>query len=81
MAQLEDPHLGAEYILAIQEVDVVDIMDKSNGDALSKGVVLALGVWLPTHVAARASNHLEMKNLESVTAAFVVANIPIWLFW
>ncbi|KAJ7364486.1 hypothetical protein DFH08DRAFT_798823 [Mycena albidolilacea] len=43
--QLEDSDLGPEFLKAIWSVDAEDIKDKSKGDALSKGVALAQGLW------------------------------------
>ncbi|KAJ7903367.1 hypothetical protein B0H14DRAFT_938979 [Mycena olivaceomarginata] len=42
---LDDPVVGPECLAAIRDVDVQDIMDKSKGDAFSKGLALAQGLW------------------------------------
>ncbi|KAJ7879430.1 hypothetical protein B0H13DRAFT_2051239 [Mycena leptocephala] len=73
--------LGREHILAIQNVDEEDIMDKSKGDVLSKGVALAQGLWFTAQWLARAVQHLPVTELEVATMAFAVVNIFIWILW
>ncbi|KAJ7908619.1 hypothetical protein B0H13DRAFT_2016424, partial [Mycena leptocephala] len=73
--------LGREYILAIQNVDEEDIMDKSKGDVLSKGVALAQGLWFTAQWLARVVQHLPVTELEVATMAFAVVNIFIWILW
>ncbi|KAJ7450795.1 hypothetical protein FB451DRAFT_1285150 [Mycena latifolia] len=63
--QLDDPLLGPGYLSDIHKIKVSDIMDKSKGDALSKGVALAQGLWFTT----------------VATLAFAVVNVFTWLFW
>ncbi|KAJ7865613.1 hypothetical protein B0H14DRAFT_2347869 [Mycena olivaceomarginata] len=57
--QLEDSDLGPEFLKAIRSVDAEDIKDKSKGDALSKGVALAQGLWFTTQCLARMHQHLH----------------------
>jgi len=79
--QLDDPPLGPEFLTAIRDVDVEDIMDKSKGDALSKGLALAQGLWFTTQCLARVHQHLAVTQLEVATLAFAVVNVFIWLLW
>jgi len=79
--QLEDPLLGPDFLAAIQDVDAEDIMDKSKGDALSKGLALVQGLWFTTQCLARVHQHLEITALEVATLAFAVVNVFIWLLW
>ncbi|KAF8217262.1 hypothetical protein K438DRAFT_1658734 [Mycena galopus ATCC 62051] len=79
--QLRDPTLGPEFQETIKAVNVEDIMDKSKGDALSKGVALAQGLWFITQCVARVHQHLAMTELEVATLGFAVMNIFIWLLW
>ncbi|KAJ6570914.1 hypothetical protein DFH09DRAFT_982308 [Mycena vulgaris] len=79
--QLEDPVLGPEYLLAIQKIKVADIMDKSKGDALSKGAALAQGLWFTAHALARVSQRLLVTKLEIATLAFVGMHFLTWLLW
>ncbi|KAJ7704545.1 hypothetical protein B0H17DRAFT_13449, partial [Mycena rosella] len=79
--QIEDSLLGPEYLSAITKIDTEDIMDKSNGDALSKGVALVQGLWFTVQCLARFSQHLPVTELEVTTLAFAVVNIFIWLLW
>jgi hypothetical protein len=56
-------------------------MDKSKGDALSKGLTLAQGLWFTTQCLARVHQHLAVTELEVATLAFAVVNVFIWLLW
>ncbi|KAJ7700388.1 hypothetical protein B0H17DRAFT_1128804 [Mycena rosella] len=79
--QLEDPHLGSEYLSAICKVKAADITDKSKGDALSKAVALTQGLWFTTQCLARVHQHLPVTELEVATLAFAVVNVFVWLLW
>ncbi|KAF7356065.1 hypothetical protein MVEN_00936300 [Mycena venus] len=79
--QLEDSDLGPEFLKAIRNVNAEDIKDKSMGDALSKGVALAQGIWFITQCLARVHQHLVVTELEVATLAFAVVNVFIWLLW
>ncbi|KAF7370048.1 hypothetical protein MSAN_00634800 [Mycena sanguinolenta] len=79
--QLQDPALGWEFQEAIQNVNKEDIMDKSKGDALSKGVALLQGLWFILQCIARVHQHLAVTPLEVATLAFAVLNVFIWLLW
>jgi hypothetical protein len=79
--QLAGPDLGPEFLTGIKNVDVEDIMDKSKGDALSKGLALVQGLWFTTQCLARVHQHLAVTELEIATLAFAVVNISIWLLW
>jgi hypothetical protein len=79
--QLIHPDLGPEYISAIRGVEEEDIMDKSEGDALFKGVALAQGLWFTAQCLARVSQRLPITELEVATLAFAVVNVFMWLLW
>jgi hypothetical protein len=81
LEQLEDPLLGPEYISAIRAVKETDILDRSKGDALAKGVALVQGLWFATQCLARVSLRLPITILEVGTAAFAVLSIVLWLLW
>ncbi|KAJ7042258.1 hypothetical protein C8F04DRAFT_994027 [Mycena alexandri] len=71
----------SKYLSDIKKVKVSTIMDKSKGDALSKGVALAQGLWFTTQCLARWHQHLPITELEVATLAFAVVNIFIWSLW
>ncbi|KAJ7639471.1 hypothetical protein FB45DRAFT_905695 [Roridomyces roridus] len=75
--QLEDQ----EMLRAIQNIDAEDIMDKSKGDAFSKGVALVQGLWFTTQCLARVHQHLVVTQLEVATMAFAAMNIFTWILW
>ncbi|KAF7370001.1 hypothetical protein MSAN_00630100 [Mycena sanguinolenta] len=81
MVQLRDLDLGSELQKAIQNVNDKEIVDKSKGDALSKGVVLLQGLWFILQCLARAHQHLAITQLEVATLAFAIVNVFIWLLW
>jgi hypothetical protein len=67
--QVDDPDLGPEFLNGIQNIRVRDIADKSKGDALSKGVALAQGLWFTTQCLARLHQRLAITELEVATLA------------
>ncbi|KAF7370045.1 hypothetical protein MSAN_00634500 [Mycena sanguinolenta] len=79
--QLEDLALGPEFQKAIRNVNEEDIVDKSKGDALSKGVALLQGLWFTVQCLARVHQRLAVTQLEVATLAFAVVNVFIWLLW
>ncbi|KAJ7811854.1 hypothetical protein B0H13DRAFT_2383641 [Mycena leptocephala] len=79
--QLADPELGPEFLAGIRNVEAEDIMDKSKGDTLSKGLAVVQGLWFTTQCVARVHQHLAVTELEVATLAFAVVNVFIWLFW
>ncbi|KAJ6573413.1 hypothetical protein DFH09DRAFT_1151777 [Mycena vulgaris] len=80
LKQLEGP-FGAEYHADIRAVDTASIMDRSKGDALSKGVALMQSFWFIIQCFARLSQHLPLTEIEVVTLAFAVINIFTWILW
>ncbi|KAJ7466993.1 hypothetical protein FB451DRAFT_403168 [Mycena latifolia] len=78
MKQLQDL---PEYLDDIRDIDGEDIMDRSKGDALAKGVALAQGLWFVAQCLARVSQRLPVTELEVATLAFAVLNVFIWLLW
>ncbi|KAJ6544462.1 hypothetical protein B0H19DRAFT_857478, partial [Mycena capillaripes] len=79
--QLEDPPTGPKFLADIQNINAENIMDKSKGDALSKGLALAQGLWFITQCLARVHQHLAVTELEVATLAFGMVNIFIFLLW
>ncbi|KAJ7909684.1 hypothetical protein B0H13DRAFT_1523848, partial [Mycena leptocephala] len=81
MEQLEDPLLGPVYLADIRDIDTDNIMDRSKGDALSKGVALSQVLWFITQFMARMHQRLRITELEVATLGFAITSIFIWLFW
>ncbi|KAJ7442372.1 hypothetical protein B0H11DRAFT_1826687 [Mycena galericulata] len=79
--QLEEPLLGAQYLTDIRAIDVAFIMDRSKGDALSKGVALVQCFWFISQCVARVFQRLVVTELEVATLAFAVLNVFTWLLW
>ncbi|KAF8193842.1 hypothetical protein K438DRAFT_1719845 [Mycena galopus ATCC 62051] len=76
--QLRD---SVEFQEVIRNINTEDILDKSKGDALSKSVAVAQGLWFTTQCLARVHQCLAVTELEVATLAFAVVNIFIWLLW
>jgi hypothetical protein len=79
--QLDDSLVGPEFLATIRSIDAEDIMDKSKGDTLSKGLALAQGLWFCVQYFARIHKHLAVTQLEVATLAFAVVNVFIWVLW
>lgn len=58
-----------------------ELMDRSKGDVLSKGVALLQTVWFSTQYFTRLCYRLPLTELETVTLAFAVLNIATYLLW
>ncbi|KAJ7700352.1 hypothetical protein B0H17DRAFT_1128772 [Mycena rosella] len=80
-AQIEHPVLGPQYLASIRKIKKADIMDKSKGDALSKGVALVQGLWFTTQCLVRVFQRLPITELEITTLAFAVINIFTRVLW
>ncbi|KAJ7153871.1 hypothetical protein C8R43DRAFT_1235282 [Mycena crocata] len=78
--QLNTPH-GREYLAAIRDVKLADIVNGSKDDAVSKGVALAQGLWFITECLARVRQRLPITQLEVATLAFSVVTLFIRIFW
>ncbi|KAF7336768.1 hypothetical protein MVEN_02112000 [Mycena venus] len=68
------------HIPFIWEDDVEEIIDKSKGDALSKGLAIVRGLWFTVQCLARVHQHLAVTTGSS-DAAFAVVNAFIWVLW
>lgn len=88
--QLDDSIVGPQYIAAIQAVAEDDIMDRSKGDALSKGVALVQVLWFTAQCLVRffqPTDNLrrtlppKVTELEVATLAFAVVNTFVWVLW
>ncbi|KAJ3576384.1 hypothetical protein NP233_g481 [Leucocoprinus birnbaumii] len=58
-----------------------EIMDRSKGDVLSKGVALLQTAWFGMQYFTRVYNQLPLTELETVTLAFVVLNFVMYILW
>ncbi|KAJ7736662.1 hypothetical protein B0H16DRAFT_1425608 [Mycena metata] len=79
--QFKDPVLGPEYRADIRNTRREDIMDKSKGDGLSKGLALMQGLWFIVQIIARLAQRLPISELEVATLAFALVNIFTWILW
>ena len=77
--QLDDSLLGPQFVAAIWDVDVEDIMDESKCDVLSKGLALAQGLWFTVQCLACVHQHLAVTQLEVAMLAFAIVNVFIWV--
>ncbi|KAJ7136298.1 hypothetical protein C8R43DRAFT_612612 [Mycena crocata] len=65
----------------MRSIDASNLMDRSKGDAFSKGVALLQCVWFIAQWIARISQKLPLTELEVATVAFAVVNSLTWLLW
>lgn len=72
-----------EEYLQCGEIDITEneIQDKSNGDILSKGLVILQTTWFLLQCIARRVEHLPITELELVTLALAALNFMTYVFW
>ncbi|KEY74438.1 hypothetical protein S7711_04476 [Stachybotrys chartarum IBT 7711] len=58
-----------------------EIQDKSNSDALGKGLTLLQCVWFVMQSVARAIEHLPLAPIELFTLAFIMSTAMTYYFW
>ncbi|KAG6829154.1 hypothetical protein H0H87_012492 [Tephrocybe sp. NHM501043] len=58
-----------------------EIMDRSKGDALSKGFALVQTVWFIAQCVARGPQHLALTELEVTTLALAAINAMMYFCW
>ena len=58
-----------------------EIEDKSKGDPVTKALVVLQTTWFLMQCVARASQRLELTELELATAAFALLSIVIYALW
>jgi len=62
-------------------ISKAEILDKSKGDAVSKGVVILQTGWFVMQCIARGVQGLPITELELVTVAFAALSFVIYLLW
>ncbi|KAF7292516.1 hypothetical protein MKEN_01476000 [Mycena kentingensis (nom. inval.)] len=70
-----------KYSKSLKAIDEEEIVDRSKGDALSKGVALLQGLWFVFHCIARRLQNLPFTALEVTTVAFVAVNVSVYGLW
>lgn len=58
-----------------------DILDKSKGDSLTKGLVIVQTSWFILQLIARAAERLPVTELEITTLAFAILNCATYALW
>ncbi|RXW12285.1 hypothetical protein EST38_g13569 [Candolleomyces aberdarensis] len=58
-----------------------EILDRSKGDELSKGLVVIQTTWFIISCCARAIQRLTITNLEVITLAYAALNGMMYFFW
>ena len=73
-----DKHLRTGSI----NISKAEILDRSKGDMLSKGIVLVQTGWFILQLIARTIHHLPASELELVALAFAALNFATyWVWW
>lgn len=70
-----------EEIIQPSRIDEADILDRSKGDELSKGLVVIQTTWFIISCCARAIEKLTITNLEIITLAYAALNGMMYFFW
>jgi len=65
----------------IRQVDEKDIIDRSKGDALSKGLAVLQASWFVLQCIARASQKRAITELEIVTVGYAILNVVTYAVW
>ncbi|KAF7984874.1 hypothetical protein HWV62_10855 [Athelia sp. TMB] len=58
-----------------------ELVNQSNGDALSKGVAILQTLWFIMQCIARHTNHLPLTSLEVMTLAYTVITLAMYIVW
>jgi hypothetical protein len=72
---------GLEDHLRKDDITEEAIMDRSKGDALSKGIAILQTGWFILQCIARKTQGLPVTELEVVTLAFAVLNFAVYTLW
>ncbi|KAJ7584501.1 hypothetical protein C8J56DRAFT_1090228 [Mycena floridula] len=72
---------AADYIRDIRALSIEDIMDRSKGDALSKGIALLQCLWFVVQCTARLAQQLPITQLEIATLAYTSVNVFTSILW
>lgn len=72
---------GLEDYLQKDDITGEAIMDRSKGDALSKGIAILQTGWFILQCIARKIQGLPVTELEVVTLAFAALNFAVYAFW
>ncbi|KAK0200581.1 hypothetical protein DFS33DRAFT_1508887 [Desarmillaria ectypa] len=73
----ERPITTADFFVPKAE----ELMDKSKGDALSKGISLLQTTWFVVHYISRITLPLPRTQLETATLAFALLNFCNYILW
>lgn len=65
----------------VREVPYNEILDRSKGDEITKGLAMLQTMWFIVQCIARRVQHLPLTELEVVTLAFGFTNIIIYIIW
>ncbi|KFA66677.1 hypothetical protein S40285_09197 [Stachybotrys chlorohalonatus IBT 40285] len=74
-------HLVSRGFVELPSTPQEEIQDKSNSDALGKGLTLLQCVWFVMQSVARAIEHLPLAPIELFTLAFIMSTAMTYYFW
>ncbi|KAF8969323.1 hypothetical protein BDZ97DRAFT_1653715 [Flammula alnicola] len=74
-------NLIMDKAIDISTITEVDIKNRSNGDFISKGIVVLQTTWFIIQCIARWSEKLPLTELEVVTLAFAIVNAITYGLW
>ncbi|RXW14580.1 hypothetical protein EST38_g11274 [Candolleomyces aberdarensis] len=79
LSKVEEKKL--DEVIDRSRVVEVEILDRSKGDKLSKGLVVIQTTWFIISCCARAIQRLTITNLEVITLAYAALNGMMYFFW
>ncbi|KAF9457622.1 hypothetical protein BDZ94DRAFT_1338539 [Collybia nuda] len=79
LEELEDLHSKGD--IEWPKITESEILDRSKGDALSKGIVTVQTSWFLIQCIVRGASGLVVTELELLTVAFASLNVVTYFFW
>ncbi|KAJ2936537.1 hypothetical protein H1R20_g561, partial [Candolleomyces eurysporus] len=79
LSKVEEHKLGD--VINRSSLREADLLDRSKGDELSKGLVVIQTTWFIISCCARAIQRLTITNLEVITLAYAALNGIMYFFW
>ncbi|KAJ2929049.1 hypothetical protein H1R20_g8042, partial [Candolleomyces eurysporus] len=79
LSKVEEKKL--DEVIDRSRVVEAEILDRSKGDELSKGLVVIQTTWFIICCCARAIQKLTITNLEVITLAYAALNGMMYFFW
>jgi hypothetical protein len=77
----DELHRAARRELEHLPITEKEILDRSKGDAVTKGITSLQTLWFIVLLVARRMQNLTVTALEILTLAYAVLNLFVYMFW